>query len=366
VPARTERPRDGGSDPLPGPRIGDILVASLEERWRRFLTQLRRNRRTATEASVHDLRVSIRRLLATIDMVGTLLPDDGFRKSRRLLRKHLKSFNRLRDTHIQILALRALAREFPPVRPLGADLRRRETKLVRDARQTIASIRPEPLERSLADAAVRLGGLRLLPAFEEVATATAIGALGGAFVRAFDLRQRINPADPASIHRLRVAFKKCRYMLEVLAPLLPGADRRFLKLLNDYQTRMGEIQDLQVVTACVTSFTLDSRYAPTLSLVPVQQRLADLRKGKVDDFLAHADDLYALWASASGSSGEAAGRGSSGRPAADPDGRARAAGAPHPVRVTAGSGRARVARKAVARPPVSSPRGRRRHAGRRR
>jgi hypothetical protein len=48
----------------------------------------------------------------------------------------------------------------------------------------------------------------------------------------------------------------------------------------------------------VNSFTLNSRYAPTLSLVPVQQRLAEMRKLRVDEFLARADELYALWGTA--------------------------------------------------------------------
>ena len=87
-------------------------------------------------------------------------------------------------------------------------------------------------------------------------------------------------------------------MVEVLRPLLPGVDERFLKSLNAFQTRMGEVQDMVVVTASVNSFTLNSRYAPTLSLVPVQQRLAEIRKQRIDEFIGRADELYNLWATA--------------------------------------------------------------------
>lgn len=289
------------SPPTSGaPDIGTILIASLDERWHRFQAQLRRTRRSSTEGSVHDLRVSMRRLMATADMIRTLIPDQGLAKTRRSLRKHLKAFNHLRDTHIQILALRALAREFPPLRPLGTELRRREAKLIRAARGTIASINPPHLERSLADASVRLGALLRLSGVGDIARATAVGAMGAAFARAFELRQQVNPGDPSSIHRLRVAFKKCRYMVEVLRPLLPGVDARFLKSLNAYQTRMGEVQDMEVVMATVNSFTLNSRYAPTLSLVPVQQRLAEMRKSRIDEFLRHADELYGFWETARG------------------------------------------------------------------
>lgn len=295
--ARVSAPVGARVAPTPpaAPDIGTILAGSLEERWRRFQMQLRRTRRSSTEASVHDLRVSMRRLIATVDMVRTLIPEKGLERTRRSLRKHLRQFNELRDTHIQILALRALSREFPPLRPLIADLRRRELKLIRASRKTIASISPPRLEWSLADASTRLGTVLRLPGMQEVATATVVGAMGGAFARAIELRQQVNPGDPSSIHRLRVAFKRCRYMTEVMRPLLPGADARFLKSLNGYQTRMGDIQDMQVVTAGVRGFMLNSRYAAMLSLVPVQQRLAELRKQRIDEFLARADELYDFW-----------------------------------------------------------------------
>jgi CHAD domain-containing protein len=303
--ARPSRPRrrSAGSVPVPVappgiPDIGTILVRSLEERWHRFQVQLRRTRRRSTEGSVHDLRVSIRRLMATVDMIRTLIPDEGLRKARRSLRKHLKEFNELRDTHIQILILRLLARAFPPLRPLGVALRRREVKLIRSARATIASINPPHLERALADASVRLGALLRLPGMQDVATATVVGSMGAAFARAFELLRQVNPGDPSSIHRLRVAFKKCRYTVEVLRPLLPGVDDRFLKSLNAFQTRMGEVQDMVVVTGSVNSFTLNSRYAPTLSLVPVQQRLAEMQKQRIDEFIARADELYTFWSTA--------------------------------------------------------------------
>ena len=202
-----------------------ILVGSLEQRWHRFQMQLRRTRRSCTEASVHDLRVSMRRLMATVDMIRTLIPDDGLQRTRGSLRKHLKEFNELRDTHIQILTLRSLAREFPPLRPLGVELRRREAKLLRAARGD------HRLDQPAASWSVRWRTRRYglarslrIPGMEDVATATVVGAMGAAFARAFELRQQVNPGDPSSIHRLRVAFKKCRYMMEVLRPFLPGVD----------------------------------------------------------------------------------------------------------------------------------------------
>jgi CHAD domain-containing protein len=57
----------------------------------------------------------------------------------------------------------------------------------------------------------------------------------------------INPAQAATIHRVRIAFKTFRYMLEIIHPLLYGFPFENLKHMNDYQSVMGEIQDVEVI-----------------------------------------------------------------------------------------------------------------------
>jgi len=64
----------------------------------------------------------------------------------------------------------------------------------------------------------------------------------------------INPVQPATIHRVRIAFKSFRYMVEIIHPLLDGFPEGNLKLMNDYQSLMGEIQDVEVIMQTLADF----------------------------------------------------------------------------------------------------------------
>ena len=61
-------------------------------------------------------------------------------------------------------------------------------------------------------------------------------------------------ARPATIHRVRVAFKAFRYMVEIVHRLLDGFPRGILKQMNDYQTLMGNIQDAEVFAQTFANF----------------------------------------------------------------------------------------------------------------
>ena len=279
------------------PDIGLVLTGSLEQRWAVVLAMLRATRRRCTEESIHDLRVAMRRLAATIDILRMVVPDQQLDQARRALRKHLKSFNELRDVHVQILTVSGMVRKFPILRPYLAELRRRERALVGHMRRRVGKIPVETIQRALAGATTRLLSLMTVPQARSVAESTVLGAMGSAFLRALDLRQQLTPGDVRSVHRLRVAFKKCRYTVEVLRPLLAGVGRHQLKAMNAYQTFMGDVQDLAVLGAGLNTFVLRRRPASPASYVGVQQELARRQKNAIDLFIATADELYGFWKS---------------------------------------------------------------------
>jgi CHAD domain-containing protein len=88
----------------------------------------------------------------------------------------------------------------------------------------------------------RPDGLDPLPAVDE------------AYARVIQRYERIDPAQPATIHRLRIAFKKFRYMVEPIHPILEGFPEDYLKRMHDYQTSMGEIQDMEAALQELSKF----------------------------------------------------------------------------------------------------------------
>ena len=277
------------------PSASEVLTASLHQRLQVLGTLLRRNKRHCTERSIHDLRVAARRLMATIDLVLGILQDEELQKTRRLLRKHLKAFNTLRDTHIQILAVRTMVRRFPVLRSYLRGLLRRERTLIREARKEVARIEALHAGEIIGRVSADVIGLMAGPHMQSTGYTMLLGSLGSAFARAMTLRQKVNAGDPRSIHRLRVAFKRCRYSTEVLQPLLPGVDTKWLKAMQAYQTMMGNVQDTVVIAAGIAAHAARVPRGGAGPFFGVQQHLAQQRKTLVDTFLASADSLYGFW-----------------------------------------------------------------------
>jgi CHAD domain-containing protein len=107
-------------------------------------------------------------------------------------------------------------------------------------------------------------------------------------------RQAIDPANASTIHRTRIAFKKFRYIVESLSPDVTGFGKRELRALAYYQRRMGNLQDLEVVQQCITSFV--QKHAGMEGLLkPFVGYLKARRARALRSFLRSADDLFEFW-----------------------------------------------------------------------
>jgi CHAD domain-containing protein len=273
----------------------DLLLEAVTERWRVFREELSRARRRPGEAAIHDLRVATRRLIAAIQAAEILVPESGLSDVRRTLRKHLRSFNSLRDVHVQMLHATGLQRRFPQVRRFASDLRVRERRLVRSASAEMRRIHVKPLERGITEALEEVLSLFARESAREAGRAALLGAGGAAFAAAVLRLRSVAPEDPRSLHRYRVAFKKLRYTIEILRPRLPWARKPLLRRMNAYQTVMGEIQDLEVLAASVKAFALRRGQAGSLPFVPVYHHLAEQRRLKTAAFLERAGEIFEFW-----------------------------------------------------------------------
>lgn len=277
----------------PGP--GSLLAGSLDERWRTFLRELARNRRRCTEPGIHDLRVATRRLIATLDMVAAVLPGGRLRRMRRELKKHLKAFSDLRDVHVQLLAVRAMLRAYPSVRRFHASLMTLERRLVRNAAAEIARVKIKVMQDVVVEWESMLLAFFQEEAVQRAGGAVLLGTAGATFARAVGCLQSISPADARSIHRFRVAFKKFRYTIEAIQPLLDQVGKTEMKAMNAYQTAMGEIQDVEVLLASIRSFALRRGQPAAISFLPVYQHLTTLRSARVEAFMKTAHHLLSFW-----------------------------------------------------------------------
>jgi CHAD domain-containing protein len=229
------------------------LSESLQTQWRRYRKQLKRCQRKFSEAAVHKSRVETRRLLATVELLCAFFPERDLKKARRALKDHLDSFDKLRDTQVQLVYVEHLLRTNPAAKTFCAWLREREERFIGESRKAVKGIKTRRLGKRMAGFQCELEKLRK-ETKPERAFSLAQGAIRLAFARVAQLCRQVNADDTETIHRTRIAFKRFRYMVEALAPLLPAVIEHHRQAMRGYQSMMGDIQDVEVLLATLEKF----------------------------------------------------------------------------------------------------------------
>lgn len=273
---------------LPKP-LATHLVAELRRLRRRYHKRLERCQGRFSETAVHDLRIETRRLLAMLDLLRALHFDAAVRKPRKALKRRLDAFDALRDTHVCIALLKPLRRALPELRVLDSRWRRHERELIARLRRRINTTKQARLQKRLKQIEATLRDTAV-SASRQSGRTLALRALGEAYARVLALRQRIRPHRPATIHRTRIAFKRLRYLSELLQPMLPGLTREHLKRMRDFQALMGTIQDLEVLLGAVAA-AAKAGQLPTADTRRLRATLLLGRRDATDRFLATLDEL---------------------------------------------------------------------------
>lgn len=226
----------------------ELLLNALGARWKVFLAQLARCRRRCLEPAVHDLRVATRRLIAAVDLLVSVSPSSESDKARQQLKRLLKSMGPLRDTQVQILSLQKLTGRFPDLEPLNTILLLQEQRNLKRIAVRLGRVQTPVLRQRINGGVASLRRLMRRSSVRPVLGLTLRGALAAEFTRIVQLRQELDRLNPATIHRMRVAFKKFRYATEILRP---DIETRLHGTMNGFQTGMGDIHDLEVLRSSV-------------------------------------------------------------------------------------------------------------------
>ncbi len=277
------------------PALGQVLIDSLEERWRKYLKELRRSKRTCSEEAIHDLRVATRRLISTLMIVEMLIPDEKMERMRRRLKRLFDACSPLRDTQVQLLALEPQVEQHPELETLVTILKVRERNLIRTIGKKAGRIATARWSRIIGWIRQRLREQFSHPVMHEAATAVVHGAAARAFSTAVFFKERVVATQPRTIHRARIAFKKFRYTMEALAPLLPQLDKEQLKAMDAYQTRMGVIQDAEVLSGVLQRFAQGRTVSSRRKLAVVQRALRKHKRDLVEAYVNASDEIYSFW-----------------------------------------------------------------------
>jgi CHAD domain-containing protein len=268
------------------------VAASTRRLRRRYRKELARCQKRFSGKSVHQLRVETRRMLALVDLLRALRAGASLKKIRKLYKQRLDLFDQLRDTHVQLLLLKPLWPEFPEARPFDSWLRRQQKRLTPGLRRSIRATKQVRVEQRLKEIEKQLRKSARADG-SPPGKAQARAALAGAFARVVTLRQRVHSRHPETIHRMRVAFKRFRYMSELLQPVFPPLTTKRLRQMQAYQGLMGDIQDLEVLLTGLGQVVAEG-HLPAGQARGLRRELMRRRRELVHTFVAAADKLYAF------------------------------------------------------------------------
>lgn len=236
MPVRNSRP------PAPRKPAPGVAVEHSVRLLNRMSMQVRRTLRTPDIDAVHDLRVSIRRLMASLDLFDSGLGEYGGRKIRKRIKKLLDLAGAVRDCDVAVKHAEKFSPDAADTAQLLVALQERRAQAI------------EPLLAGLND---RIGRksivkwrakLRAAPGNGEVEKA-ARDILDGMFAE-FMTRGR-NAAKPhasgGQLHYFRLAAKSLHYALEL--PIAPEHAAAWMAGAKAVQKLVGEIHDCEAVRA---------------------------------------------------------------------------------------------------------------------
>jgi CHAD domain-containing protein len=270
-----------------------LLVAALDERWKNYRTQVKICRREFSEEAVHDLRVAARRLLAALDIVRALDPHPRIQKTRGFLKDQLDDLDDLRDVQVMLVEISETTQSLPGLQPFEAHLQEREKHLLRLAQKQIRTLMPSELKKriekitdSLKKSSARVN-----------LHAQLFQAVDNDYSRVMQAFGQVDASQSGTIHRLRLDFKKFRYMTEIVHPLFSGHPESHLKRMHDYQSAMGDIQDIETFLNALVDFSESG--ASSFELEPIRHFYEKRHAGAVAAFLEDKGEIVIFWRAAS-------------------------------------------------------------------
>jgi CHAD domain-containing protein len=230
------------------------LFDALNENWAAYAHALQCSRNRAGAKPVHDLRTSLRRLTADLELIQALEPKcREAAELHRSLKKELDALRNLRDLQVERKELRGPARGSPELGKLLEVLDRERRKEKKNAEKELSRVHSKRQLRALSKVNEALLGKPHSSKELEQARRRVLGEVQRRYQDLARASREAVPSDPPSLHQARIRFKKFRYAWEAAAPLIAGHERQE-KRLKELQDLLGDVQDATVLLGTLEQF----------------------------------------------------------------------------------------------------------------
>ena len=230
------------------------LVRVFDRSWAAWLHGVQACWGNPSRRPVHELRIACRRLEALLDVLGhtTGAERKALRRLARVAGQPLDALSPLRDDQVQ----RRRISKAPGTRGTDAlldDQKRREKRHEKRASRALGQIdlaRADALARRVRKSVVRRQGSPT-PADRTRLLLAAVDAA------ATDVRSRLARLDATrsrSLHKLRIAIKRFRYIAEIAEEVAPNVRVASQPTVRALQRRLGRLHDADVLAARLSRF----------------------------------------------------------------------------------------------------------------
>ncbi|MBN2118437.1 MAG: CHAD domain-containing protein [Anaerolineales bacterium] len=269
--------------------VNQFLLEALDQRWKNYRAELKRCRSEFSNEAVHDLRAAARRMLALIWLLNSISPRPRLQRLNRAFKDQLDEFDDLRDTQVVLAEISETLQQLPQLQEFQDHLQGVEKRLLKNLRKKLKII-------DLFDVSKRIRRLRESLKAESDSNGDlvlqALQTVDDAFLISKQRQNWVNPVQANTIHRVRIAFKTFRYMVEIISPLLPDFPPENLKQMNDYQSLMGEIQDVEVI---MQAFADAPAHASSFDPEPVRYYYERCHAEAISAYIKCMHQLETFW-----------------------------------------------------------------------
>jgi len=229
----------------------NFLFEAFEKRWDDFQVRFKLYRHEPSEESVHDLRVASRRFLSIIELIRGVAPHPRLQRMRKYYKDQLNSYDELHDTQVMIVEIEEVLEDFPDAEPFLTYLEKREKRLMRAAEKKADLVQLGNLRKRVN---VIVKDIESLAAKDPQLNEHLLRVVDDAYLLVKDRAEILDPSQVATIHRLRIAFKKFRYLIEIVFPIVPEFPKETFERMHDLQSVMGEIHDVEVLLSSLEDY----------------------------------------------------------------------------------------------------------------
>lgn len=241
--------------------------------------------------AVHKMRVTTRRLQASLDLLQSNGDEFQIRKLKKQLRKWRRVLSLVRNYDV---FLNLIEKETSGRKPHAKKRFEMLRSVIEERRAHTADKSSEYLKNiNIEKLAARLGlaekesseqqEKKNLMFDERRITRRAAERLEQRLAEFLSLALQAHPtSDPADLHQLRIAAKRLRYLLETVSEMGMGDASKALSWLRSIQDRIGDWHDLQAIEEEIISIAARRRFmSENLSRsIQMLQAAAHLKKKK--------------------------------------------------------------------------------------